>query len=109
MLPLAVPFLLKDPWDLLLMLNTGRPESVLGSSLCRALAALDLLAPLAAGRYILRGAEAAGQPLPDVTVRASAGPALLGIDGMIGLDFLEQFAEVRLRTDALLLTPVARS
>jgi len=46
--------------------------------------------------------------LPDITVRLSAGPALLGVDGMLGWDYLLQFAEVRIAPEALRFTFVLR-
>jgi hypothetical protein len=44
--------------------------------------------------------------IDDIPMRVSAGPALLGIEGMPGLDFFEQFAEARFDFQSLRLTLV---
>lgn len=44
---------------------------------------------------VLRQLQIQGQPIPDLPVQVDAGIARLGIDGILGLDFFEQFEEVR--------------
>jgi hypothetical protein len=44
--------------------------------------------------YRLTRPTAHGQALPPLVPRASVGPGLLGLDGMLGLDFLDQFAGI---------------
>jgi hypothetical protein len=93
-------------WPLELILNTGRPQSVIGPKIRDALLALDVLEQRTRITYVLVGAQVEGRSLPHLPVRVSAGPALLAVEGMLGLDFLDLFAEVRLDTRSLRLTLV---
>lgn len=106
MIPLSVPLQPGVGWQLDMMLNTGRPQSVLSRPLGNALLSLGLLQRRDRQHYVLRDPLADGRPFPSLMLRLSTGPALLDLDGMIGLDFLEQFAEVRLNTRSLRLTLV---
>ena len=106
MIPLIVPLQPGVGWQLELVLNTGRPQSVLSRSLGNALSSLGLLHQRDRRQYVLRDPVADGRPVRGLVLRLSAGPALLDLDGMIGLDFLDQFAEVRLNTRSLRLTLV---
>ena len=91
------------------MLNTGRPQSVIGARTAGFLASLDIVEPLDRRRYRIRAPRTEdGEPLPDITARLSAGPALLGVDGMLGWDYLLQFAEVRITPGTLRFTFVLR-
>ena len=86
------------------MLNTGRPLSVISPNTERSLSALGLVEQLGDRQYRLPGLHVNGDRLPDLIVRASAGPALLGVDGMLGWDYLEQFTEVRIAPGTLRIT-----
>jgi len=81
-------------YDFDLMLNTGRPVSNLSLEVRDVLAGLDVLDEIAPQLYRLRGVRMSGQPIPPLITRASRGPRLLGFDGMLGLQFLDQFVEV---------------
>jgi hypothetical protein len=106
MISVSVPLQPGVGWQLGMMLNTGRPQSVLSRPLGNVLSSLGLLHRRGRGQYVLRDPAADGQPLPGMVLRLSAGPALLDLDGMIGLDVLDQFTEVRLNTHSLRLTPI---
>jgi hypothetical protein len=86
------------------ILNTGRPRSVISPNTERSLSALGLLEPIGARQYRIPGLHVDGDRLPDMIVRASAGPALLGLDGMLGWDYLRQFDEVRIEPRTLRVT-----
>ena len=86
----AVPMV----YDFNLLLNTGRPVSNLSLEVRDVLAGLDVLDEIAPQLYRLRGVRMSGQPIPPLITRASRGPRLLGFDGMLGLQFLDQFVEV---------------
>jgi hypothetical protein len=103
---LVLPLIGQLPWDLFLMLNTGRPYSAISPATYIRLADLGLVAPRAGSRVVIRNARLGGAPLHDISMRVSAGPALLGMEGMLGLDFFEQFAEARFDFQALRLTLV---
>ena len=91
------------------MLNTGRPQLVIGARAAEVLASLDIAERLDRRRYRIRAPRTEdGDPLPDIDVRLSAGPALLGVDGMLGWGYLLQFAEVRVTPGALRFTFVLR-
>ena len=106
MLWLMVPLIPGTPWRLNLMLNTGRPQSVISPRTRDALLVFGVLRQRGRNAYILQGAHAAGEPFADLPLRLSAGPALLGVEGMLGVDCLDLFAEVRLDTRSLRLTLV---
>jgi hypothetical protein len=106
-LRLTVPLFDRTPWDLDLMLNTGRTQSVLSRSMLAAMRALGLFGAQSGPVYVLRQPTASGVPLPDLALRASAGPGMLGLEGMLGLDFLDRFTEACISTQALRLTLVS--
>jgi hypothetical protein len=81
-------------YDFDLMLNTGRPMSNLSLELRDVLAGFGLLDEIAPQIYRIRGVRMSGMLVTPLIARASRGPRLLGFDGMLGLQFLDQFAEV---------------
>jgi len=87
-----------------LVLNTGRPLSVLSLELRDSLAAFGVLDEIAPGLYRLRGMLLDGQQGPPLIVRASRGPRLLGFEGMLGLQFLNGFRQIHFDRDTRLLT-----
>jgi hypothetical protein len=92
-----------------LMLNTGRPQSVIGARTAAFLASMDIAERLDRRRFRIRAPRTEeGDPLPDITARLSAGPPLLGVDGMLGWDYFRQFAEVRIAPDTLRFVFVLR-
>jgi hypothetical protein len=103
-LRMTVPLLDRTPWELDLMLNTGRTQSVLSRSMLAAMRALGLFGAQSGPVYVLRQPTADGVPLPDLTLRASAGPGMLDLDGMLGLDFFDCFSEACISTRTLRLT-----
>lgn len=86
------------------MLNTGRPYSALSRTTCATLAALGQVTPVAGSRCLIHSARLGTTTLLNIPMRLSAGPALIGLEGMLGLDFLERFAEVRFHFPSLRLT-----
>jgi hypothetical protein len=87
-----------------LVLNTGRTQSVLSRSMLAAMRALGLFGAQAGPLFVLQQPTVDGALLPDLTLRESAGPGMLGVDGMLGLDFFDRFAEACISTHALRLT-----
>src|SRR3712207_2877827 len=65
-LRLSVPLLDRTPWDLDLMLNTGRTQSVLSRTMLEAMGALGLFGAQPGPVFMLRQPAADGVPLPDV-------------------------------------------
>jgi hypothetical protein len=105
LLPVAVySAVTGTPWELRLVLNTGRTQSVLSRSMLAAMRALGLFGAQSGPLFVLRQATVDGALLPDLPLRESAGPGLLGVDGMLGLDFFGCFADACISTGALRLT-----
>jgi hypothetical protein len=104
LVPVRVPLLPGSVWELKLMLNTGRPQSAIDARLGTVLAAAGLIEPLGGAAYRLNRPIVQGQALPPLVLRVSAGPSLLRLDGMLGLDFLDQFAGMHLDMRSLRLT-----
>lgn len=100
----GLPFSDNLPWPLDLMLNTGRPRTAVSASTRDALTALGHVDEIGRNVVRLHGLQLGGEPVPPLIVQVSAGPALLGLEGMLGLDFLDRYAEVRFDTRALRLT-----
>ena len=103
-LPVTVPLVRQAGLDVYLMLNTGRPQSAISRDTLRFLTVLGHITSTTGSHFVLGNARLGNTALPEIPVRLSAGPGLLGLEGMLGLDFLEQFAEVRLDFTALRLT-----
>jgi hypothetical protein len=102
----TLPLVGRLPWNLDLMLNTGRPQSALSRTTYRTLDILGLVEPLSGPGTTIRNARMGGVAMPDIPMRISAGPAWLGLEGMLGLDYLSQFAEMRLNFETPRLTLV---
>ncbi len=100
----ALPLVGLIPWELDLMLNTGRPYSAISRTTYATLAALGQVTPASDSRCLIHSARLGTTMLSNIPMRLSAGPALLGLEGMLGLDFLELFAEVRFHFPSLRLT-----
>jgi hypothetical protein len=103
-LPVTVPLAGQVGLDVYLMLNTGRPQSALSRTTLHLLTALGHITSTVGSHVLIRNAQPGSVALPDISMRVSAGPALLSLEGMRGLDFLEQFAEVRIDFAAMRLT-----
>src|SRR5688572_28692963 len=65
------------------ILNTGRPQSVVSVSVASMLIMAGVAEQQTVRQLLLTGVRVEGQPLPAFQVRASAGPALMGVDGML--------------------------
>ena len=97
-----------------LVLDTGTAFSVLRDSLRRSLQELGVLTetssrPFGRPIYRLQGLSIEGQDVPDVDFVVSNHPALLDIDGMLGLNFLALFSLVQFDTDTRRVTLTRRA
>lgn len=79
-------------WDMLP--NPTVPRSTISRHAFADLALREQAIAGNARRAVLRDLLIAGQPVPDLEVRISQVVARLGVDGILGLDFFEQFASV---------------
>lgn len=91
---ILIPFKVGSLYGLNLILNTGFPISCLTPGVRDTLAALGHVRPLTGRMFRLGDLRLEGHALPDLDVRVNAGVARLGADGVVGLNFFDQFHEV---------------
>jgi hypothetical protein len=85
-------------------LHTGLPVSVISIVARDALHTAHLLQPRrAVGVYRIADLSVDGQPLPNLEVRVSRTVSRLGLDGLIGLDFLLHFEHIHFHVPTLRL------
>jgi hypothetical protein len=101
---LTVPLHLAGQFTLDMVLDTGSPLSGISYLTRDVLARQDLLVPVGPRRYLLRDLTIENQPIPDLVVRLSQRASAVGIDGMLGLDFLNRFSDIHLNVPTLWLT-----
>ena len=101
---IVVPVAVRGAVDLLMVLDTGSPVSVLSPLALADLLARGLLGPeVASNRYLLAGLSVQGQSLPDMLVRVLPRLARIQVDGLLGLDFLRSFRAVHFHVDTFRL------
>jgi hypothetical protein len=89
---------------LTMAINSGLPATVISPSTRDALIATRvLLATNSSGSYRLTGLAAEGQRLPDLEARVVPRLSRLGVNGMVGLDFLFHFEHVHFHVPTLRL------
>lgn len=90
---ISIPVSIAGAPDRLLVLDPGSPVSAISPETRDDLSRLHLLPPASDLRYEHRLADLVvqEQPLPDFDVRVLRKLSRLGVDGLIGLDFLRQF------------------
>ena len=84
-----------NTYDLLMVVDSGSPVSVISPAAQQELMAAGLLPAANDTRWFqLRSLAAQGQTLPDMSVRILPRLTRLQIDGLIGLDYLRRFTRV---------------
>lgn len=97
---IVVPVAVRGAVDLLMVLDTGSPVSVISPVVLDDLVTRGLLGPeVASNRYVLTRLSVQGQPLPDLLVRVLPRLARIQVDGLLGLDFLRLFKAVHFHVD----------
>lgn len=86
------------------VLHTGHLRSSINRATYAALSGLDLLRPVTNRLATIEQLSAQSQSLPNLDVRLGLAATTLHIEGILGLDFLEQFGEVRFNFTTLELT-----
>lgn len=86
-----------------LVLHTGRPLSYLSIATYEALERAGRIDRIGQGIYRVRQLVMSERLRTDLIVRVSAGPGILGFDGMLGLQFLQRFSQVCVERDTGLL------
>jgi hypothetical protein len=89
-----VPVSICGMWRGEFMLNTFTPISSVSASTATMLEAVQCLSERADQGHILQGLTVGSTRLPDLRVRVSRAATLLELEGMLGLDFFNQFAGV---------------
>lgn len=94
---ISFPVIVAGSHDLLMVLDPGSPVSAISPQTREDLSRLNLPRPTSHPRYEHRLAQLVvqGQPLPEFDVRVLRKLSRLGVDGLIGLDFLAQFFAIR--------------
>jgi hypothetical protein len=72
----SLPLVGRLPWNLDLMLNTGRPQSALSRATYRILNTLGLVEPLNGPGTIIRNARMGNVAMPDIPMRNQCGPGV---------------------------------
>jgi len=101
---IVVPVAVREAVDLLMVLDTGSPVSVISPLVLDDLLARRLVHPeVSSNRYLLTGLSVQGQSLPDLLVRVLPRLARIQVDGLLGLDFLRSFKAVHFHVDTFRL------
>ena len=104
---ILVPVRVADNLIVDFVLDTGAPLTSMSQRLYTRLQAAGYLSHIATNRYILSPASIAGENVAPLNIRGSKFLASVGVDGVLGLDFLARYTEVHfnVRTRLLTLTP----
>jgi hypothetical protein len=101
---LMVPVTVCGVWNGDFILNTFRPRSTVSAMTATVLNGFACMGHQGGRDYVLRGLMIGGGRLPDLEAQVSAAATLLGVEGMLGLNFLRQFARVEFDVDERVLT-----
>jgi hypothetical protein len=101
---ITIPLIIGESHDISAVLDTGAPVSAISPRVEHRLLSSGLLGASALPRrYRLRNITADRQPLPDLDIAVIRRLDRLGVDGLLGLDFLTHFERVHFHTRSLLL------
>ncbi len=90
-----VPVTVCGLWQGHFLLNTFTPVSSVSRPTASILEAFQCFSLQTDQRYLLQGLTVGGERLTDLEVRISRAATLLGVEGMLGLDFLRRFTRVQ--------------
>lgn len=89
---------------LAMVLDSGSPVSGLSSRSIANLADAGLIETGGRRSYVLRQLRVLDQAIPDLVVRQSRRAEQVGVDGILGLDFLWRFEDVHFHVPTMRLT-----
>ncbi len=98
-----VPIRVSGKVRLYLALNPGVIRSSITTNARETLIQEELLSPVAQRNFVLSDVESQGQRLPPLQVRVSRF-RYGDIDGLLGLDFLQQFTDIHFHVPTYRLT-----
>lgn len=84
----------------------GRSASALSRKMTSTLLGTPHLRQLERNRYLMTNLNIKGNRVADLVIEASAGPSLIGVDGILGDNFFRQFASIRWDPHSNLITVV---
>ncbi len=90
--------------EIAFVLDSGAPASVIHPAILAALIAEGRAERARGNWYRLRDMAVAGAPIPDALIRAGGPTERVRVGGIIGLDYLSQFARVCVDIPSLRLT-----
>jgi hypothetical protein len=99
-----VPVTVCGIWNGNFILNTFRPRSTVSAMTATVLNGFECIGHQSGRDYVLRGLMIGGERLPELDAQVSAATTLLGVEGMLGLNFFRQFSSVHLDVDQRTLT-----
>ena len=85
---ILVPFTVGDLYELPLVLNTGYVVSCISAGVRDVLSALGYLQQTGRSSYLLGDLSVGGQAVAALEVRVNRAVALIGVEGILGLNFL---------------------
>ena len=92
----VIPLTVGQDYALEMVPNPIFPRSIVSRRAFEELRARELLQPVSGRRYRMSGLRIAGYPVADLDVRVGPTAAILGVDGLLGLDFFTQFSAIHL-------------
>jgi hypothetical protein len=102
---IQIPLLVADQQRLRMILDTGAPVSAISPEMRDELLAADLLrAAIPSGYHRISDITVDGQPIPDLEVRVLPRLSRIGVEGLLGLDYLGKFESVYVHIPTLRIT-----
>lgn len=89
--------------------NPFTPRSTISRRAFNDLVSRGILSSDPEVRLFLRDLTITGRPVPDVEVSVGRAASFLNVDGFLGYDFFEQFAEIHFNTRTFVMTLVRDS
>jgi len=105
---ILVPFKVGDLYELPLVLNTGYVTSCISVGVRDVLSALGHLRQTGRNAYLLDDLSFEGHSVAALEVRVNRAVGLIGLEGILGLNFLNRYRTVCFDVDALRLTLTPR-
>jgi hypothetical protein len=102
---IMIPLVVRNKQALRMVLDTGAPVSAISPEIWDELQTRDLLrtAP-SAGYHLISDITVDGQPMPDLAVRVLPRLSRIGVEGLLGLDYLGKFESVYFHIPTLRIT-----
>jgi hypothetical protein len=101
---ITIPLFVKEIYSFTAVLDTGAPVSAISPQIAADMQLRDLLQPSPIPRrHRMTGLSSQGYSLPDLDIAVLNRLARIGVDGLLGLDFLMHFEHIHFHTRSLRL------